>query len=1005
MSLYAIHQYHTEVEKLIHYGGTNNEMTVRNAFSRLLDYYAHSRDLKLVPEVSIKTKAGKIIRPDGTLKDILRLDHGYWESKDGNDDINDEIRKKLNKGYPFENTLFEDSTTAILFQNNTEVLRVPMSNGDDLDKLLNQFVRFEREGVKQFHKAIEHFKQDIPKVTLAIHQVLDDQKNNPEFKESLQTFFLVCQQAINSSITMADINEMLVQHILSADIFNTIFDEPHFHQENNIARELNKVIESFFIGATRRTALNSIKHYYNTINATAASIADHHEKQKFLKVVYENFYKAYNPKAADKLGIVYTPNEIVKFMIESTDFLLHRHFGKALADKDVDILDPATGTGTFMCDIIDHLRVAGPKKLEYKYKNELHANEVSILPYYIANLNIEYTYKQATGKYAEFENLCFVDTLDNTGYGWQGKQTELFGLSTENVARIKKQNNRKISVIIGNPPYNVGQQNENENNKNREYPVIDKRIKDTFIRNSTAQKTKMYDMYSRFYRWAMDRVDENGIIAFISNRSFIESRTFDGFRKCIQTDFDFAYIIDTKSDVRANPKLSGSIHNVFGIQAGVAIIFLVKIPGENEKGKQCRIQYTAMKDEWNKEKKLQWLTENPLEKIEFAHVISDKGNNWINSADNDFDSLLPLCAKNGKREKNKKVVFDFFANGVATGRDEWNYDLDPKNLSNKIRYFIDVFNKNVRGNNPGFDLTIKWTETLKGFFKKKKPLSFNNNKIVKSNYRPFVKQHFYSEKILSDRLTENHFQINGDNLDLFNRTIVFTSPNSQKPFLSLITTNVVDWHFVGPACGSICLPYNRYNNGTPIDNVTDWSLQEFISHYTNRKITKENIFHYVYAVLHYPGYLKKYELNLKREFPRIPLYNNFQQWAKWGKQLMELHLNYETATPYILRRKEVAEKKQPKTKLKAAKEKGIIQLDENTELHGIPTEAWEYKLGNRSALEWILDQYKENKPKDPSIAKKFNNYHFRDYKEEVINLIKKICTVSVKTMEIVTSMP
>lgn len=1000
MSLYAIHQYHAEVEKLIHYGGSSNEMSVRNAFSRLLDYYAQSRDLKLVPEVSIKTKEGKIIRPDGTLKDMLRLDHGYWESKDGKDDINEEIRKKLNKGYPFENTLFEDSTTAILFQNNTEVLRVPMSDGVELDKMLNTFVNFERQEVKQFHKAIELFKQDIPKVTQAIHQVIADQKNNLEFKEALHGFYLICQQAINSSITIADINEMLVQHILSADIFNTIFDEPHFHQENNIARELNKVIESFFFGTTRRSALNSIKHYYDTINAAAASIADHHEKQKFLKVVYENFYKAYNPKAADKLGIVYTPNEIVKFMIKSTDFLLHRHFGKALADKDVEILDPATGTGTFMCDIIDHLRAAGPKKLEYKYKHELHANEVAILPYYIANLNIEYTYKQATGKYAEFENLCFVDTLDNTGYGWQGKQTELFGLSTENVARIKKQNNRKISVIIGNPPYNVGQQNENEDNKNREYPVIDTRIKDTFIKNSTAQKTKMYDMYSRFYRWAMDRVDENGIIAFITNRSFIESRTFDGFRKCIQTDFGFGYIIDTKSDVRANPKLSGSIHNVFGIQAGVAIIFLVKVPGGNEKGKQCRIQYVAMEDEWKKEKKLQWLIDNPMEKIDFTTITPDKTNNWINGTDNDFESLLPLCEKN----KSSNAVFNFYANGVATGRDEWNYDLDPKNLAEKARYFIDVFNKNVRANNAGFDLSIKWTETLKGFFKKRKALCFRADKIVKSNYRPFVKQHFYSEKILSDRLTENHFQINGNSLGLLNKTIVFTSPNSQKPFLSLITNNVVDWHFVGPACGSICLPFKCYQNGEAVENITDWSLQKFQIHYNNKRISKESIFHYVYAVLHCPTYLKKYELNLKREFPRIPFYDDFQQWQEWGKQLIELHLNYESSVSYRLQRKETAKKELPKAKLKAVREKGIIQLDENTELHGIPEQAWEYKLGNRSALEWVLDQYKESKPKDTTIAKKFNNYCFKDYKEEVIDLIKKICTVSIRTMEVVNAM-
>ncbi len=1005
MSLYAIHQYHAEVEKLIHYGGTSNEMSVRNAFSRLLDYYAHSRDLKLVPEVFIKTKDGKIIRPDGTLKDMLRLDHGYWESKDGKDNINEEIRKKLNKGYPFENTLFEDSRTAILFQNNTEVLRVPMSDGEELDKLLNQFVRFEREEVKQFHKAIEHFKQDIPKVTLAIHQVIADQKGNPEFKESLQTFFLVCQQAINSSITMADINEMLVQHILSADIFNTIFDEPHFHQENNIARELNKVIASFFVGATRRSALNSIKHYYDTINATAASIADHHEKQKFLKVVYETFYKAYNPKAADRLGIVYTPNEIVKFMIESTDFLLHQHFGKALADKDVEILDPATGTGTFMCDIIDHLRGAGPKKLEYKYKNELHANEVAILPYYIANLNIEYTYKQATGKYAEFENLCFVDTLDNTGFAWKGKQGELFALSTENVARIKKQNTKKISVIIGNPPYNANQRSENENNKNRAYPIIDKRIKETFIKNSTAQKTKMYDMYSRFFRWAMDRLNENGVIAFIANRSFIESRTFDGFRKCIQTDFDFAYIIDTKSDVRANPRIAGTTHNVFGIQTGVAVIFLIKMTGDRTNQHHCQIKYISMEDEWRKEQKLQWFTENEIEKIEFEKITPDKSNNWLNFGESDFEHFIPIRNKQSVSGENQ--IFRSSSLGISTNRDEWAYDPSKKQLEAKAAYFITEFNSKLPSRKTGcvYSEKIKWSRDLKAKFENlKKGLTYDNKKMVRASYRPFDTRYLYAEKTLIDRLTDNHTAFKGGNLNKENLLIHYTDANSGKPFMALASSFIADLHFVGAGAGTMILPLYLYDSeGQRTDNITDWGLQQFQKKYSNQ-VTKQDIFYYVYAVLHNPDYRKKYELNLKREFPRIPFYENFQQWVKRGKQLMDLHANYESAALYNLRRKEVAAKEQPRPKLKALKEKGIIQLDENTELHGIPSKVWEYKLGNRSALEWVLDQYKENKPKDHTIAKKFNTYLFKDYKEQVIELIRKVCTVSVRTMEIIPTM-
>ena len=261
--------------------------------------------------------------------------------------------------------------------------------------------------------------------------------------------------------------------------------------------------------------MGSIEHYYDAINATASSIVDHHEKQKFLKVLYENFYKVYNPKAADRLGVVYTPNEVVQFMLESTDYLLLKHFGKTLADKNVEILDPATGTGTFITMLIDYL----PKQnLAWKYKNEIHANEIAILPYYIANLNIEFTFKQKMQYYEEFTNLCFVDTLDNTAaLSFKGKQQSLFGLSSENAERIKRQNNKKISVIIGNPPYNAKQENYNFQNSNRAYKFIDNRIKDTYIKEGTAQNQNVvYDMYTRFYRWASDRIDKNGVICFIT---------------------------------------------------------------------------------------------------------------------------------------------------------------------------------------------------------------------------------------------------------------------------------------------------------------------------------------------------------------------------------------------------------------------------------------------------------------------------------------------------------
>nr|HMT10277.1 N-6 DNA methylase [Ignavibacteria bacterium] len=397
MSIHSIKEYQSEVEKLIHYGGTSKKKGNRNAFYNLLNTYAKQKGFILVPEVTVMGEMGKNVTPDGTLKDSLRQDWGYWESKDEADNIDDEIDKKFKKGYPKDNILFEDSKSCVLIQNGTETMRVKTEDAEAVDRILNAFINYERPEVKNFRDAIDHFKQDVPRVTEVLRQIIDKQEeSNPAYLKARNDFLEICKDSINPDIVKDDIREMMIQHILTEDIFNVIFDETQFHRENNIGKELEKVINTFFTGSTRREALARIQHYYQVINSSAANIPDHHEKQKFLKVVYETFYKSYNPKAADRLGVVYTPNEIVKFMIESTDFLLHKHFGKFLEDKNVEILDPATGTGTFICDIIDYIR---KDKLDYKYKNELHANEIAILPYYIANLNIEYTYKQMTGHY------------------------------------------------------------------------------------------------------------------------------------------------------------------------------------------------------------------------------------------------------------------------------------------------------------------------------------------------------------------------------------------------------------------------------------------------------------------------------------------------------------------------------------------------------------------------------------------------------------------------------
>jgi predicted helicase len=577
MTIQAIHHYHNAVHKIYQFSGQTHEQAIKDEFKRLLNHYCDARNLLVVSEINIKNKRGDLIRPDGIVKNNLRLDCGYWESK-ANVDLEKEITAKINAGYPLINTLFQDDKQAILYQNEQRFLETPLTNERELDDLLTQFVSYESREITEFNGAIDAFKNDLPHILEALRGMIAVQeKSNKAFISARQDFLAVCQHSINPNIAPSDVTEMLLQHILTEEIFTSIFSDSQFHSENNIAKELYKVENTFFSGNTKRNTLTAIQHYYAVIKIRAASIADHHDKQVFLKVIYENFYKAYNPKAADRLGIVYTPNEIVKFQIETVDILLEKHFSKSLADQDVKILDPCTGTGTYLCDLIDYLP---PHRLAYKYANDIYANELGLLPYYIANLNIEYTYQQKMGEYAEFNHICWVDTLDNTAFDFKGSNNELFGLSVENTERIKHQNQQKISVIIGNPPYNANQQNENDNNKNREYPVIDKRIKATYIKESTAQKTKLYDMYARFLRWASDRLQENGVISFVINRSFIDSRTFDGFRKSLASEFDFVYIVDTQSDVRKNPKLSGTKHNVFGIQTGVAVLFLVKKTGE-----------------------------------------------------------------------------------------------------------------------------------------------------------------------------------------------------------------------------------------------------------------------------------------------------------------------------------------------------------------------------------------------------------------------------------------
>lgn len=668
MSRQLINEYRAELDRLRAVSGSRRESVLREAFKDLLKRWGRTHDLHFVPEHDIVTPQKNRIYLDGALLHALRVPFGYWEAKDADDDLDAEIAAKSRKGYPRDNIIYSDDHTAVLIQDGHEVARVAMDDTDHLYGLLNRFFAHERQEIADFNKAVKQFAADLPAVLEALRRIIaDKRKGSKDFAKAEKAFLKHAQEAINPAVSEADVQEMLIQHVLTEDIFAKVFDNPDFHRQNNVASELYKLEDKLFGYGEKQKLLRALQPYYAGISQTAAVIQSHSEKQGFLKGLYENFYKVYNPKAADKLGVVYTPGEIVRFMIRSADWLCEKHFGKNMIDKGVEILDPATGTGTFIVELLESFRGHGDK-LRHKYKEELHANEIAILPYYVANLNIEATYQAITGQFAEFENLCLVDTLDNVdALGiHSGHQFDLLGsLSDQNIERIKRQNRRKISVIIGNPPYNANQQNENDNNKNRTYAHIDKRIKDTYIKASTAQKAKLYDMYARFYRWASDRLGDEGVLAFVTNRSFIESRTFDGFRKLITNEFQEIWIVDLGGDVRANPKLSGTKHNVFGIQTGVAIALCVR-----RKDKTAAfIRYVRRPEDETAEDKLCWLNGAAIENLGFDRIRPTNNGDWLNQLDQStwstFLSIANPATKSATEGTRERAIFKFYTLGIV----------------------------------------------------------------------------------------------------------------------------------------------------------------------------------------------------------------------------------------------------------------------------------------------------------------------------------------------------
>jgi predicted helicase len=1042
--------------------GVTHEQGIRSAFRTVLETFARPVGWTLVEE---HTLPGSRKRPDGTLLDSFQIPRGYWEAKDTRDDLEAEIRSKIKLGYDLRNTIFEDTRRAVLYQNKQRVFEADLTRRDALADLLTRYFTHTPAEIEEFHAAEAEFRDQIPVLAKALVSVIETARTeNPTFIAAFREFHDLCRSALNPGIGSAQIEEMLVQHLLTERLFRNVFDNPEFTQRNVIAAEIEKVINALTSQSFSRQAfLNRLDYFYTAIENTARTITDFSEKQGFLNTVYERFFQGFSTATADTHGIVYTPQPIVDFMCASVEEVLKSEFGTSLSDKGVTILDPCTGTGNFLVNI---LRRISPLDLKRKYREELFANEVMLLPYYIASLNIEHAYFDIQKQYETFQGICFADTLDLA----KGQQLAL-GFTEENTERVQREQDAAITVIIGNPPYNVGQQNENDNNKNRKYPVIDSRIKETYGKDSKATlTTKLYDAYVRFFRWATDRLQgQDGIVCYVTNNSFVDQFAFDGMRKHLLADFTQVYHIDLHGNVRKNPKLSGTTHNVFGIQVGAGITIAIR-----KAGAPSFLKYYRVPEDWRKTEKLEWLAhKGSISSVEWQILEPDAKATWLTEGmQADFDTFLPIATKEAKASKalDVKAIFKTYSLGVSTNRDSVVYDFDRQKLGERIRRFIDDYNAEVQrwiksGKPKEVDNFIdynkvKWSEHLKNELKRSRYAEFDESQIRRSTYRPFCLEWLYYDPILNDRPAafQEVFPTSAQLLE--NPLICLSAMGHRAPFTALITKNTPNLA-LNSIDGFQCFPLYTYALDGKIrrDNITDWALGQFQAKY-GPDVTKPDIFHYVYGLLHSPQYRERYKENLKRELPRVPLVEEptpaasgdpsrngkggawgrhdasaanftaqasglppanppvsggpqrsgevgsvgFRAFVETGAQLAALHVGYESADEYPLT--QLVNKDVPftwrVTKMRLSKDKTSLAVNEALTFGGVPPEAFDYKLGNRSALEWVVDQYQVTTDKRSGIVSDPNR---ADDPEYIARLVRRVITVSVETARLVAALP
>lgn len=803
-----------------------------------------------------------------------------------------------------------------------------------------------------------------------------------------------------------------------------------------------------------------LQKFYEYVRTTVGDIHEAEGRQRIIVELYDKFFKVASPRTVEKLGIVYTPVEVVDFIIRSVGYILRREFGRSLSDENVHILDPFTGTGTFITRLLQSGLISR-EALERKYGREIHANEIVLMAYYIASVNIENVFHDLMGpdkEYQPFEGICLTDTFqlgedlehDNES---RAALEEVF---PQNSQRVKKQRNKPITVIVGNPPYSIGQKSANDNAQNESYPTLESRIQHTYVALSEAALNKStYDSYIKAFRWASDRLNEKegGVIGFITNSKWIEASGLDGMRKCLEKEFSSIYIFNLRGAVRGRvgdtAKKEGQ--NIFDIMTGVAITILIKKPKASDE--TARIYYHDIGDYLSREEKLNIIRNlgdisNPL--MQWVSITPNEHGDWLNKRSEQFKLYTPLEPEK-KFGKGNKSFFNVNGPAVASGRDSWVYNFSKQSVEKNMAAMIDFYNQQQQAyqravkSNPDLSVEdfidtdptkISWTRSLRNSIKKKITYEYSNSIIRIGTYRPFQKQYLYfatafNESIgLSTKLlpTPNHC----------NLIICVTGNGARRGFSVYITENIVDYNTYDGGCQ--CFPLYWYDDSTADiadlfsapqsdadryvrrDGVTDWILSTARKQYGSR-VTKEDIFYYVYGILHAPDYRTTFAADLKKSLPRLPLVespDDFWAFSRAGRSLAELHLGYERVEPYAgcrtiyspltNRGDEISyliDDKMRFGKLDSkTADKRIIHYNAGITIENIPLEAYDYVVNGKSAIEWVMERYAVKTDPASRIENNPNDWcREHDDPKYIYNLLLRIITVSLETMKIVRSLP